>query len=224
MPQWSLRTRLIATAIVPLAIFAISKSTPFYVSAVLTVATIAWIAVAIMAWIDTGSRQAWARGVILAATAYGLLVVGMGKELDLFGSNLATSRVLYYAHEKWSKPLGSQVQIPDGGTVLLGGIKRLDTSINDSDGIDAEPEEENLGLRAGPPYDNPQPVTVSTGTVVGRLPDFSHFRIPAREDFGKIGHIYWDVLFGLAGGWFAVWIESRKARVAKEQRSPLEQQ
>jgi hypothetical protein len=191
MAQWSLRTLLVATAVVPVAILAIFKATALYVSAVLTLAVIAWIAVAIMAWIDTGSRQAWARGVILAATAYGLLVVWMGTEFELVGSKLATSGVLYYAHV-WAVPTGSEpiesvpltFTSPDGSQITFGNSININSpiSVNSANGLSA----------------TFQSLSVWTNTS------------PTRRDFATIGHVYWGMLLGLVGGWFAAWIERRK--------------
>lgn len=223
MPQWSLRTLLIATAVVPLAIFAIAKSTPFYVSAVMTFAAITWIVVAITAWTGTGPRQAWARGAILAASAYGLLVVWLGTELELRGSKLATSGALFYAHHAWAKPFDSEGRVPDGGTVLLGGIKRLNETPNeyalidvDLDGVDLE--EENLGLRVGPTSPSSSPPNGYTGTLV-IAPYFFPGPVPSAPSFAKMGHIYWGVLFGIVGGWFAGLIQRHNTPVAQAERS-----
>ncbi len=192
MAQWSLRTLLIATAVIPLAIFAIAKSTPLYVSAVLTIAAIAWIAVAIMAWIDSGSRQAWARGVILAATAYGLLVIWMGTELELVGSRLATSGALYYAHT-WAAPdanapLASPYTItftsPQGSSLTTNEIT-FDVRTNTDSGVSG--------------------TTWNYSTLSTLLN-----QTPTRRDFATIGHVYWGILLGLAGGWFAAWIARRQ--------------
>jgi hypothetical protein len=226
MPQWSLRTLFIATAIVPVAIFVIAKSTPFYISTVVTIAIAAWIAVAIVAWVGDGSRRAWARGTILSATAYGLLIAWMGTELDLFGSKLATSGVLFYAHDVLTKPIDSEVSVPEGGTVLLGGIQRLNPFPNpflsiDLDNVDLESQEENLGLRAStsdgetiPPPSNPGP-DPSYPFIIG-LPDFSFIRFPDRRNFAIIGHIYWAAIIGVAGGCFAQWlVQHEQPEVAK---------
>jgi small neutral amino acid transporter SnatA (MarC family) len=214
MPQWSLRTLLIATAIVPLAIYAISKATSFYISAVITIATTAWIGVAIVASTGIGSRGAWARGATVAATAYGLLIVCMGTELELRGSKLPTSGVLFYAHDAWAQPTNELVRVPEGGTVLLGGIKRLNeftpTDVEDED-ANVEPEEENLGLRVGQtPSNDPVPTSTGPGTIAGLLPYFPPTRVPYATSFAKIGHIYWGVLIGIAGGCFAQWLGRRE--------------
>jgi hypothetical protein len=203
--QWSLRTLLIATAIVPVAIFAIAKSTPLYVSAAVTVAAVAWIVVAIIAWIDTGSRQAWARGMILAATAYGLLVVSMGTELELQGSRLATSGVLYYAHNLTASDdiqpqlLTFTLMSADGspgGSASVGSFADVPISANTDSGFSG------------------------TAQLFRNLLINSN-QSPTRRDFGVIGHIYWGMLLGLAGGWFAVWIERRKASHEAKQAASI---
>lgn len=191
MAQWSLRTLLIATAIVPLAIFAIAKATPFHVSAVLTVAAIAWIAVAIMAWIDSGSRQAWARGVILAATAYGLLVVWMGTELNLVGSRLATSGALYYAHT-WAAP---EANAPPNGPVSISFTSPEGTLTTNEITF-------NVGTNSA------NGISGTTWNYYSLSALFN--QTPTRRDFATIGHVYWGILLGLAGGWFAAWIARRR--------------
>lgn len=180
MPQWSLRTLLIATAIVPVAIYVIAKSTPFYISAVATVAAFGWIAVAIAAWVSSGSRQAWARGAILAATTYGALVVWMGTELDLGRSQLATSQLLQVAKQAFTPRI-----------------------------IISEDPEEDLGLRpVFKETVRESPTRVSSPTGVATFVTMPHFvdALPINRNFAIIGHIYWGAVFGLVGGCFAQWL------------------
>lgn len=170
MPQWSLRTLFIATAIVPVAIFAIAQSTRFYATAMVNLAAVAWVAVAITAWGSVGTLKNWARGALIAATAYGLLIFSLPAELELEGSGFATSGGLYYAHRLRAHLLN-------------------------------EEEEESLGLRASswdPPF------------VTYRLDPPIPF--PERRNFAIIGHVYWGIIIGAAGGCFAQWLAQREHR------------
>ncbi len=108
MPQWSLRTLLIATAIVPVAIFAIAQSTRFYATAMVNLAAVAWTIVAIAACSSTVTRQKWARGAIVAATAYGLFLYLLPSELELEGSGFVTSGALFYAHRFRAHLIGEE--------------------------------------------------------------------------------------------------------------------
>jgi hypothetical protein len=70
MPRFSLKTLLIAAAVVPVAVYALAVANPFVASVAIIVTLLAWIAM-ILAWIEcVGESRAFARGWVLAMTIY----------------------------------------------------------------------------------------------------------------------------------------------------------
>ncbi len=201
--QWSLKTLLIATAIIPVAVFAITQSTPFYVSAVVTAAAIAWIAIAILAWVETGQRQAWARGMMIAATGYAILVFALGGEVGLSGSRLATSHVLAYAYQGVFQQQPQLLQLQTPAEVLT-------TTVMDSNGSIVLTQPPNGSVQVTPQF-----------YINGNVTSFPYplqvvSTSPQPQDFGTIGHVYWGALFALVGGWFAAWIARRQKQEAEK--------
>lgn len=187
--QWSLRSLLIAAAVLTVAIFGLYQSTPTWVSVVTSVAGLLWIAIGVVAVASTDSRRTWARGVFVAATLYGILVFALGGELGLTGSRLATSQVLAWAFQ--FTPQHSFEIHPDSTYVTFSGVP-------------------NGRLNISGPMGNVNASRISFG-------QFAALRLwNPRQDFGTIGHTYWAILFGLLGGWFALFIERQRPREPAE--------
>jgi hypothetical protein len=204
--QWSLKSLLVATAIIPLAVFAIAKSTPFYVSAVVTVAAVVWIAIAILAWVETGQRQAWARGMLVAATGYAILIYALGSEIGLSGSRLATSHLLGYAYQAAFPQQLQQLQ-------LVAPTQVLTTTVMDPNGRFVVTQPPNSVVQLSPQVTfNGNVMTLPYPLAVGTAS-------PQPQDFCTIGHVYWGVLLALVGGWFAAWIARRQKQEAEKPQS-----
>lgn len=120
--QWSLRNLLIATAIIPVAVYMLAKANAMLVSAVITVAIAVWIAMAIVAFVGKGERRAFASGALIAATVYGAVVYFLG-DLSLVGSSLFTTGLLYYAHEacvtRTMVPVQGGMGMGGGGSMMM---------------------------------------------------------------------------------------------------------
>jgi hypothetical protein len=119
--QWSLRSLLIAAAIIPAAIYMLVKANPMLVSVAVTISITAWIATAIVAVVGTGERQAFARGALIAATVYGAVVYYLD-ELNLQTAKLFTTGLLYHAHEACVTRIIGSTQSGFGGA---GGMMRM---------------------------------------------------------------------------------------------------
>lgn len=156
MPRFSLKTLLIAAAVVPVAAFSLAKADATIAAIVATIAFLAWVA-AVIVWRESeGEQRSVVSGCAISALLYAIAVYVTG----VFGTGLPGLQVGLLT----SRPL--ELAYP-----LVAVKVKIQTSF---------------------------------GTLDGDFPAFEHYFL--------IGHLYWCVLVGLAGGWFAGWLYRRRRR------------
>lgn len=97
--QWSLLALLIATAVLPVAVYALVKATPIIASIAITLGTLGWIAMVIVCFTERDEPQAIARGIAVAAFVYALAFFYTDQTEPYQKRSLATSRLLDISFE-----------------------------------------------------------------------------------------------------------------------------
>lgn len=77
IPRFSLRTLLIAAAVVPLAFYILAKATPFTASLVVTAVVLMWTGAAVAASVGDGEFNVVARGFAISAAIYAVFAFGI---------------------------------------------------------------------------------------------------------------------------------------------------
>lgn len=108
--QWSLRALLIATAILPVAIYALVKATPMIASVAITLGMLTWTATVIVWLTEKEERQAIARGIAVAAFVYALAFWYTDQTQEYQRRSLVTTRLLVIAYENCE----TETQVPRG--------------------------------------------------------------------------------------------------------------
>lgn len=177
----SLRAMLVLVAFVALAVTSLEYASDAWVAIAGAVTMSVCFAAFIIAFVDRGSRQAFAIGFSLVAISYwAVLIVGAQKagsnslELDFSFGRLPTTvllKNLYSAVRKtyWKDPNTHQV------------IPGYDPATQN--------QERSGGKVLG---------TYSPGPYMANE--------PRREDFMVIGHFWWTLILGYVGGRFARWV------------------
>jgi len=203
----SLREFLILVTAVVVGCASLKFANDYWLIIVSLTTFFAFIAAAIVALIDRGSRQSIAMGFILAGVVYGGLLssqasdgdqnraVVRNPEFDPYDGKLPTTRIMrplfeavsvdWYLDRATGKRI-NEYQLPPGATI---------DRYADWGGMGGG----GGGMRAQAP---------KTGFgYAGQTPD--------REHFMPIAHCLWALLFGYAGGHFARWVYFRRLREQK---------
>ena len=194
----SLREMIALMALVALAIASLTFANEAFLALVAGVTMLALVAALIIAVVDRGPRQAFAIGVALTMIAYGLILTtgqstsGSGGsvrskniEFDQFAGRLPTTRLLRYLH----------------------------TAVQRSEWIDP------FTRKVIPNYDPNNPTilpSVLAGSGAGGRATAgggaSLREIPPRSIFMPIGHCWWALLLGYAGGLFGQFVYARREK------------
>jgi membrane associated rhomboid family serine protease len=98
MPRFSLKTLLIAAAVVPVATYGFVQANPFTTKIVVSVSVVAWIVAAIMASEGMGEIRAFARGIAIASLAFAVVTWSTG---SVYGNaHLFSYDLLLIAHKR----------------------------------------------------------------------------------------------------------------------------
>jgi hypothetical protein len=188
MVRISLRSLLVLVTLVAVAIVSLVYASETWQAFVGAIAMIVFFVAVVMAVVDRGERQAFAIGVALVMSSYGVIVLNgpvsmvpngrsQNLELDPWSGRLPTTMLLRYVH----------------------------MAVNHSYWVDSSGKEL-------PDYDPSQ----NKGTGLGggnRFGGPMYREVPPREMFMPIGHMWWAILLGLLGGWFARFVYLRRVRV-----------
>ena len=198
----SLRELFAIMACCALALTSLKYASDTWLAAVLGVAILALFVAIIFASADRGPRQAFSLAFVLIVIAYGWIVLNMSthlpnqlfggnSEFELWGGQLPTTRLLRHAyesavHERW---------------------------INSSTGLEIPNfDQANPSLPIGN-------LSGGGGGGMGASPTgpFAiHDVSPNPEQFARIGHLWWALLFGYVSGRFGQSIYVRRMKSDKE--------
>jgi hypothetical protein len=197
MLRVSLREAFIFVALVALATASLKYANDTWISIVAAIMMLSFFVALIIAVVDRGPRQAFAIGFVLVAAAYGYLVVS--------ATHSESNRVIEF--------YGSSGRLPT--TRLLNLIYQ---SVNTSDYYDNA---------TGQPLPGFDPATESDRLRLsiqmpggGMVPGVSFRQIPEMDSFMRVGHCWWALILGCAGGYFAQVVYRRRLR--DEQKLPAE--
>lgn len=185
----SLRAMLVLVAFVALAVTSLEYASDAWVAIAGAVTMSVCFATFIIAFVDRGSRQAFAIGFSLVAISYwAVLIVGAQKvgsnsiELDFSFGRLPTTVVL----------------------------KNLYSAVRKTYWLDPNTRQVIPGYDPADSKSRP-----AGGSVRGQYsPGPFMANEPRREDFMVIGHFWWTLILGYAGGRFARFVYARHSREA----------
>jgi hypothetical protein len=201
MLRLSLRELLIFIALAALAIASLKYASLTWLSIVAAVAMTAFFIALVVAAVDRGPQQSFAIGFVLVAAAYGFLVVSPSEEernrspeMSTYSGRLPTSQLLRFLYR----------------------------------GINSSGYYDNITGKFMPGYDPHHDPNVRIGRNLVPLPGggvgqaISYRQVPSTEEFMRIGHCWWALLLGYAGGRFACVVYHRRMR--DEQKLPADTQ
>ena len=193
----SLRELLILVALVGLACVSLKFANDWFWIGLSTAAMLLFMAAIVVAFIDRGSRQAFAIGFVLCAGMYAaavaLATAKNGREFDPYAGSLPTTKLMRWPFEK-------MVLIE---YLLMDANMQYDQSKRFPTSQEALAYRAKLGLPAG-----------TMGAAFGGGVGASEF--PLREDFLGVAHVWWGLLLGYCGGRFAKLIYMRREKRMSE--------
>jgi len=196
MFRLSLREMLVLVAMVALAIGSLKYANDTWLALVAGVTMITFFVVLIMAVVDRGLQQAFAIGFALTMIAYGLILM-TGQTTSGSSGNVRSRNIEFDQY-------GGRLPT----TRLLGYVH---AAVQTSGYFD------NVTGKALPNYDPAKNPTRGGGGGGGGFgPVVSYREIPPREKFMPIGHCWWAMILGYAGGHFARFVYGR--RLPEEQK------
>ncbi len=209
MPKFrmSLREILVLVAMVALAISSLKYAEDTWLALVAGVTMIAFFVVLIVAVVDRGPRQAFAIGFALTMFAYGLILM-TGQRTIGSGGSVSSKNIEFH---QW-----------EGRLPTTHVLRYIHLGVNSSGYFD------NTTGKELPDYD-PAKDPNREGGFGGRrvqtpgggwFPAISYREIPPREKFMPIGHCWWAMILGYAGGHFARFVYWRRLR--SERKLPAE--
>ncbi|MDZ4780366.1 MAG: hypothetical protein SGJ19_08945 [Planctomycetia bacterium] len=199
----SLRELLLLVALVGLACVSLKFANDWFWIGLSTAAMLLFMAAMVVAFIDRGSRQAFAIGFVLCAGMYAaavaLAAAKNGREFDPYAGSLPTTKLMRWPFEK-------MVLVE---YLVMDANMQYDQSMRFRTPQEAATYRATLGL--------PNMMGgMGGGFGGGGFPGgVSGTETPMREDFLGVAHIWWGLLLGYCGGRFA-----KLVYVRREQRSP----
>jgi hypothetical protein len=192
----SLREMLVLVALAALAIASLNFANETFLAIVAAVAMLGPIAALIIAVVDRGPRQAFAISVALTMVAYGLILI-TGQRTSGNSGNVHSRNVEF---DHWEGRLPT--------TRLL---RYVHMAVQRSEWYHS-----NTGVLI-PNYDPNNPVIPKMGGG-GFFPRGGalYREIPPREIFMPIGHCWWALMLGYAGGLFAGFVYRRRVSKSDE--------
>ena len=182
MFQLSLRSLLVLVTLIALAIVSLRFASEAWRTAVLTIVLVAFWAAVIVAAIDRGKQQAFAIGFVLTMIIYAATVLILPLAVYQFNNT----------NPEFNPATG---RLP---TTRL--LNPLYTAVADVHWFDFFTGKEIRGFDPNKSGSNSGPQQLS-------LKEY-----PSRYVFAMIGHLWWALLLGFCGGWFAKWIYLRRIR------------
>ncbi len=194
----SLREMLIFVALVALAIASLKYANEAFLALVAAVTMFALIVALIIAAVDRGPRQAFAIGVALTMVAYGLILI-TGQLTSGSGGNVTSKNIEF---DQWAGRLPT--------TRLL---RYVHMAVQRNEWIDS-----TTG-KVIPSFDPKNPVIPIGGSGgFGGGGGGAQFReTPTRKFFMPIGHCWWALILGYAGGQFGRYVYARRMREGETQ-------
>jgi hypothetical protein len=192
MPRVSLRELLLVVAFVALAIASLKYASEWWRVIVTGITILAFVAAAISAVVDRGSRQAFAVGMLIAMAIYAVLLLN-GRDFTSRPGN-GNSNVEFTARFTQTNSIGN---LP---TTFL--LSRLYAKIRQREWYDRDSGEI---FGDDPRRNNPPSTGMAPGQV--RIRD-----LPPRDLFIVIGHCLWAIFLGFVGGRFARFLYTRRCR------------
>ena len=182
----SLREFLLLITAVVIACAALKLANEYWLITVSLATLLVFIAAAIVAIVDRGSRQVFAIGFIVAGVVYGGFLSGFGPKDERLPTTRLLSPVYGLVAVTWYWDLAakrsiSESELPPGAKIHYGG---------------------GGGGGFGGAVLPPPP---TTGFAYSE-------QLPYHEHFMTIGHCLWALLLGYAGGHFARWVYHRRLR------------
>ena len=192
MMRISLRQLLVAVAVVALAIVSLCGANELWLAIVSGVAMVIVFGMLIVAVVDRGPRQVFAIGFVLTVIVYGA-VIFTGRTTRGSGGSMNSANVEMDPYEG---------RLP---TTRL--LRYVFLSIEHGTYYD---------FNTGKELPNHDPSKNATGGSVGGgfgggVPTVSYRENPQRDVFMPIGHCWWALLLGYAGGLFAEYVYARRA-------------
>jgi hypothetical protein len=194
----SLREMLALVALVALAIASLKYANDVWVAIVAAVVMIALFSALIVAVMDRGPRQAFAMGAALTMVAYGMVLSTGHRTREGYSRNIE--------FDQWEGRLPT--------TRLLRYVYKV---------VDNGYYFDQRTGKVIPNYDPNTPRPNDPGFIGGGFafgPVASRMEIPPREKFMPVGHCWWALILGYAGGQFARFVYWRRLR--DEQKLPAE--
>lgn len=189
----SLRELLVLAAAVAVAVgcAAMQSADEMWLAVVGSGILLAFMAMAVLAAVQRGARQAFAIGFVLCATIYRLLLVGSGQEMDPYAGRLPTTRLLRTAYEA----------VRDEWYVDAATGRRFRRRDNPA-AADAARKQDALQQQ------------LSGWTPLGALKATAYYagEKPVRAEFMALGHALITCLAGYLGGRFAVFVYAGRVR------------
>ena len=188
MWRLSLREMLVLVAIVALAIVSLAYASLWWRLGVVSLILVLFTVTAIEAFVDRGSRQAFAIGMLVTLVIYaGLIAYGrrdssVEGDFSLYGQ-MPTSRLLRLGHQ------GIATQ-------------RYVNARTGEELPDFDPQTDRAA-QGGRRF--------SRGEIIAQRVD-----TPPANEFMKIGHCWWGLLLGYLGGMFAAYVYLRRVKEQKQ--------
>ncbi|MAT70770.1 MAG: hypothetical protein CMJ58_14745 [Planctomycetaceae bacterium] len=187
----SLRELLVLAAAAAVGCAAMQSADEMWLAVVGSGMLLAFMAMAVLAVVERGARQAFAIGFVLCATIYRVLLVGSGQEMDPYAGRLPTSRLLRTAYEA----------VRDEWYVDAATGRRFRRRDNPA-AADAASKQDALQQQ------------LSGWTPLGALKATAYYagEKPVRAEFMALGHALITCLAGYLGGRFAVFVYAGRVR------------
>jgi hypothetical protein len=190
MWRLSLRELLALVALVALAIVSLKYASSAWQIGLTSIVLIVFVGAAILAFVDRKSSQAFAIGMVLTMTIYASLIA-WGRLSSSNSSNreyttsgrLPTTRILRMLHEGFARQYWVD---PQTGDEIPGFAPNQDAP---------SVERRRASSRQTP------------ATIAARRAE-----APSTDAFLRIGHCWWSLLLGYAGGRFARFVYLRRTR------------
>lgn len=122
MPRFSLKTLLIAAAVVPLAAYGLVRATPFIESIVITIAVLTWLAGVVVSLECEGEFRAVARSFVVTSLAFAIFTWG-GNANNNGNQRLLTDQLLSRVHGL--VVVETEVPVSFGFGISAVGVKQL---------------------------------------------------------------------------------------------------
>jgi hypothetical protein len=201
--RFSLREFLLMFGAIAVGFTALKYANAIWLAAVGAVVMLAFMAQAVTALVDRGSRQAFALGFVACLASY-LSIFFVETEMHPYQARFPTSILLRHAFESLREQL--YLDETSGEGVLHSQLPPGARTIRDFSWTITPPPSQGGALMAPTPQVKIR-TAPSTGTTFRRIGD-----VPSRDVFMPIGHLLWALFFGYWGGQYGRLVYARSVK------------